>query len=136
MRFGGLALQLEPGRGRPLYARVRVRVRRYMDGSLSVWHGPRLLRRYGPDGTPRPEPLAEAAWDGGGIRLGKPDSLFVLKPDICICLQHHAANLKRTAREVCIMAFRGGARPLAYPLGKPLEHHDVRANIEGARLIH
>ncbi len=75
VRFGGLAPRLEPRRDRPHYARVR----RHMDGSLSVWHGPRLLRRYGPD--------------GGGIRLGKPDSLFVLKPDICIFLQHEPCQL-------------------------------------------
>ena len=74
-----------------------------MDGSLSVWHGPRLRRRYDADGTPRPKPLAEAAWVGRaaallrslrslrgaaekpGTRIGEPDSSFVLKPDISIC---------------------------------------------------
>ena len=28
------------------YSRTTVRVHRYVDGSLSVWHGPRLLERF------------------------------------------------------------------------------------------
>ena len=62
--FEGRVLQLQPPKERPHYMRVRVKARRHMDGSLSVWHGPRLLRRYGADGRPRSQSLAEAAWDG------------------------------------------------------------------------
>ena len=61
VRFDRLTLQIEPDGERPHYVKAKVKVRRHMDGSLSVWHGPRLLRRYGADGAPRPESLAEAA---------------------------------------------------------------------------
>ena len=45
-----------------------------MDGHLSVWHGPRLLQGYGPDGGPVSESLSEAAWDGrdSGDRRSRP----------------------------------------------------------------
>ena len=59
-----LALQLPGDRRRPHYMKARVRVRRHMDGHLSVWHGPRLLQGYGADGGPVSESLSEAAWDG------------------------------------------------------------------------
>ena len=74
VKFEGLALQLPSSRHRPHYMRVRVKVRRHMDGSLSVWHGPRLLQRYGTDGRPLPESLREAAWDGrkSGHRRRRP----------------------------------------------------------------
>jgi len=50
--FGKLALQLPGGLGRPHYMKAKVKVRRHMDGRLSVWHGPRLLQRYLADGEP------------------------------------------------------------------------------------
>ena len=62
VRFERLALRIEADGERPHYVKATVKVRRHMDGSLSVWHGPRLLQRYEGDGTPRPKPLAEAAW--------------------------------------------------------------------------
>ena len=51
-RFEELTLQLPADRHRPHYAKVKVRVRRHADGTLSVWHGPRRLARYGPRGEP------------------------------------------------------------------------------------
>ncbi|MCY4323125.1 MAG: ISNCY family transposase [Gammaproteobacteria bacterium] len=50
--FGKLALQLPGDLGRPHYMKAKVKVRRHMDGRLSVWHGPRLLQRYSADGEP------------------------------------------------------------------------------------
>jgi hypothetical protein len=32
------------------YVKVKVRVNRYMDSSLAIFHGPRRLARYGSDG--------------------------------------------------------------------------------------
>ena len=61
VRFDGLTLQLPSDRRRPHYFKARVKVRRHMDGGLSVWHGPRLLQRYGPDGRPAKESLSDAA---------------------------------------------------------------------------
>ena len=61
VRFENLKLQLPPDRHRPHYFKARVKVRRHMDGKLSVWHGPRLLGRYAADGRPLAEELANAA---------------------------------------------------------------------------
>ena len=61
VRFDGLTLQLPSDRRRPHYFKARVKRRRHMDGGLSVWHGPRLLQRYGPDGRPAKESLSDAA---------------------------------------------------------------------------
>ena len=61
VRYDRLTLQIEPDGARPHYVKAKVKVRRHMNGSLSVWHGPRLLQRYEADGKPRPNPVAEAA---------------------------------------------------------------------------
>jgi transposase len=46
-----LHLQIPPDRHRHHYVKATVRVHEYPDGSLAVFHGPRLLARYAPDGT-------------------------------------------------------------------------------------
>lgn len=61
VRFERQVLQLPASRHRPHYFKVSVKVRRHMDGTLSVWHGPRLLARYRPDGHLLTEPLERAA---------------------------------------------------------------------------
>ena len=61
VRFERQALQLPASRYRPHYFKVRVKVRRHMNGTLSIWHGPRLLARYGADGQPQGETLEKAA---------------------------------------------------------------------------
>jgi hypothetical protein len=44
--FAGLSLQLPRDDVRPHYAKVRVRVHRYVDETLAVFHGPRKLGEY------------------------------------------------------------------------------------------
>lgn len=44
--FEGLTLQIPPSRHRLHFMKVRVRVHRYSDGSLAIFHGPRLLAQY------------------------------------------------------------------------------------------
>lgn len=44
-------LQLPESPLRHHFVKARVKVRRYPDGSFAVAHGPRILARYGPDGT-------------------------------------------------------------------------------------
>ena len=44
--FEGLTLQIPANRYRCHYVRVRVRVHRYIDGSLAIFHGPRKLADY------------------------------------------------------------------------------------------
>ena len=50
--FEGASLQLPADELRYHYARTRVRVHRYVDGTLSVFHGPRKLAAYDPKGMP------------------------------------------------------------------------------------
>jgi transposase len=48
--FEGMKLQIPADRHRMHYVKVKVRVHRYVDGSLAIFHGPRRLARYGSDG--------------------------------------------------------------------------------------
>ena len=48
--FEGMKLQIPANRYRCHYVRVRVQVHRYLDGSLSIFHGPRKLADYDPRG--------------------------------------------------------------------------------------
>jgi hypothetical protein len=62
--FEGLSLQLPADQMRHHYVRTRVRVHRYVDGTLGVLHGPRKLAGYDANGnttTPSKEVLRAAA---------------------------------------------------------------------------
>jgi transposase len=48
--FEGMKLQIPANRYRCHYVRVRVRVHRYSDGSLAIFHGPKKLSDYDPRG--------------------------------------------------------------------------------------
>jgi hypothetical protein len=50
VRFEGLVLQIPEQQVRYSYSRTHVLVHRYVDATLSVWHGPRLLARYSEQG--------------------------------------------------------------------------------------
>lgn len=50
VRSQGRNLQIPPDRHRFHYVKVAVRVHEYPDGTLAVFHGPRCLVRYQPDG--------------------------------------------------------------------------------------
>ena len=52
MSFEGLSLQLPADELRHHYVRTRVRVHRYVDATLAVFHGPRKLAAYDQQGTP------------------------------------------------------------------------------------
>ena len=49
--FEGVQLQIPEDRARLHYVKVKVRVHRYPDGELAVFHGPRCLARYDANGT-------------------------------------------------------------------------------------
>lgn len=49
--FEGMTLQIPPDKYRCHYVRVRVKVHRYTDGSLAVFHGPRKLADYDANGN-------------------------------------------------------------------------------------
>lgn len=49
--FENLTLQIPADRYRCNYIKVSVRVHRYSDGTLAIFHGPRKLASYNPDGT-------------------------------------------------------------------------------------
>ncbi len=50
VRYQGRSLQIPPDRHRFHYVKVTVRVHEYSDGTLAIFHGPRCLARYQPDG--------------------------------------------------------------------------------------
>jgi hypothetical protein len=50
IRFDSLVLQIPADRHRCHYVKAKVRVHRYADGGLAVFHGPRRLAAYGADG--------------------------------------------------------------------------------------
>jgi len=59
--FEGMALQIPKLESRWNYVNTKVRVHRYPDRSLAVFHGPRKLACYHPDGTLKREGDTEAA---------------------------------------------------------------------------
>jgi hypothetical protein len=56
--FDGMTLQIPANRYRCHYVRVTVKVHRYLDGSLSILHGPRKLADYDPRGKLKETPKA------------------------------------------------------------------------------
>lgn len=58
--FEGLKLQIPADRARYHYVKVKVRVHRYLEGRLAVFHGPRCLARYDASGALE-KPRIEAA---------------------------------------------------------------------------
>ena len=58
--YRGVSLQLPVDHGRH-YVKRQVRVHEHVDGTLSVFHGPRRLARYDGGGAVLPEPVALAA---------------------------------------------------------------------------
>jgi hypothetical protein len=50
--YAGLKLQLPHSPARAHYVKARVKVRHYPDGTLALFHGPRLLARYDAAGEP------------------------------------------------------------------------------------
>jgi len=61
VRFEGLILQIPADRHRCHYVKARVRVNRYASGALAVFHGPRGLAYFTPDGKPITDDLEQAA---------------------------------------------------------------------------
>src|SRR5438093_592346 len=59
--FGKVRLQLDKQTGRRTCAGLRVLVRRQLDGTHSVWRGPRCFGRFSPDGQTRRLRPVEAA---------------------------------------------------------------------------
>jgi hypothetical protein len=61
VRFEGMSLQIPADRHRCNYVKARVRMHRYADGSLAIFHGPRKLADYTPEGRPVTIELKRAA---------------------------------------------------------------------------
>jgi transposase len=51
VRYNGRTLQIPPQRHRHHFVKASVRVHEYEAGELAIFHGPRCLARYRPDGT-------------------------------------------------------------------------------------
>ena len=61
VRYQGLILQIPPSPWRPHFVKARVRVHRYINGELAIFHGPRRIARFQADGQPHDEPAQHAA---------------------------------------------------------------------------
>ena len=61
VRYHRLVLQLPASPLRPHFVKAKVRVHHYPDDTLAIFHGPRCLARYAPDGRPLGQPHARAA---------------------------------------------------------------------------
>jgi hypothetical protein len=61
VQFDGLTLQIPADRHRCHYVKVKVQVRRYANGALAIFHGPRGLAYFTPEGQPIMEDLRQAA---------------------------------------------------------------------------
>ena len=61
VRFEGLSLQIPADRHRCHYVKARVCVNRYANGALALFHGPRGLAYFTPDGRPITHDLEQAA---------------------------------------------------------------------------
>jgi hypothetical protein len=60
--FEGRQLQIPASAERPHYVKTRVRVHRYVDGTLALFHGPRRLAVYDAQGHPAiPQQIKQAA---------------------------------------------------------------------------
>lgn len=59
--FAGMTLQIPQDQHRCNYIKIKVRVHRYPDGSLAIFHGPRRLANYHANGQLRETPEKEAA---------------------------------------------------------------------------
>ena len=61
VRFEGLSLQIPADKHRCHYVKARVRVHRYANGNLAVFHGPRRLADYNHEGRAITQSLKQAA---------------------------------------------------------------------------
>lgn len=61
VRFRGLVLQIPKDKFRCHYVKAKIRVHRYVDGQLSVFHGPRKLASYDDKGNLKMLPIEKAA---------------------------------------------------------------------------
>lgn len=61
VRYQGLVLQIPEQRHRHHFVKATVRVHQYENGALAIFHGPRCLARYRPDGTLITEELTQSA---------------------------------------------------------------------------
>ncbi len=61
VRFEGRVLQIPANAHRCHYVKAKVRVHRYASGAMAVFHGPRGLAYFTPDGKPIQEEISQAA---------------------------------------------------------------------------
>ncbi len=61
VRFEGLSLQIPAAEHRCHFVKTKVRVHRYPGCRLAVFHGPRRLADYSPEGRPIANDLKQAA---------------------------------------------------------------------------
>jgi transposase len=82
VRYQGRHLQIPPDRHRFHYVKVTVRVHEYSDGTLAVFHGPRCLARYQPDGRVI-EPEGSHSGRRGPTRRSGDQSIVAPQATVC-----------------------------------------------------
>jgi len=97
VKFEGLRLQIPPDQYRCHYVRIAVKRSSFPDGGLAIFHGPRKLAVYDPNGKeicslPKRSGMTLKIYIGGlpcsmFSHPTEPDSLFALKQDNSICWQ-------------------------------------------------
>jgi transposase len=97
--YEGHRLQLPPSPLRAHYVKATVKVREYPDGTLAIFHGPRLLARYTAQGEELPQPTVTApttpsvtpcsppsrtlrAASGGGLRKARRADIKEHRPSL------------------------------------------------------
>jgi hypothetical protein len=59
VRYDGRCLQIPPNRNRHHFAKSTIRVLEYWNGAIALFHGPREIARFRPDGTLNEDPKAK-----------------------------------------------------------------------------
>ena len=108
--FGKLKLQIPETGYRIHYRKVRVRVHRYMDQTLAIFHGPRKLATFAADGTSLEPTIEEAA------RASQTQALSAVKTDHDLAsrlqMQLHRARLALGPDQILKSIALPGTRPL------------------------
>jgi transposase len=128
--FGGLQLQIPPVKDRLHFVKAEVRVHRYPDQRLAIFHGPRLLARYETDGRLAGSqlPSEERQKKGAQAHQGKFPPTPSLAVSACATQEVKAGALRAAPRALTSCACSGIACPATAAPGEISPRNDSRRN--------